>query len=129
MRSVREEQPRDEHGQGDRLVRRDRDDGAQLPLYARVALAVYGLLFLLAALAVPVGWISEYVWATLFVGCVCWEGVGVFGERRWRQEPLTRLYRDRLMRRGALGVPGYLFRVGFLLLFAWWMVHWIVPGW
>jgi len=95
---------------------------AKFPWPARVGLAAYGLCFVAVALA-PASWVSELVWATLFVGCVVWELIGVYFEFRWRQEPLTRLYADRLMRMSKLG---WVFRVAWLALFSWWMVHWIV---
>lgn len=112
--------------QNRRFARQEGQRGqARVPWGVRLGIVLYGLSVALIALA-PAEWVSESVWAGLLVGCVAWELVGVFSERSWRQEPLTRIYRDRLMR---LERWGYLFRVAFLFLFSWWMVHWIVPGW
>jgi O-antigen/teichoic acid export membrane protein len=87
-----------------------------------VALAV---VFLVVALFAPTDWLSEGVWAALLVACIAWELVGVLREKEWRQEPLTRIYRDRLMR---LDKTGWFFRSAFLALFVWWLLHWLVPS-
>ena len=125
---VEEQDSRDEHRQREGLQGSDGGvpgESPTLPVYARVVLVLYGLCFAAVALA-PAQWVSELVWATLFVGTVGWELVGVYREKQWRQEPLTHLYADRLMRRGVLHVPGWVFRVSWLALFSWWIVHWVV---
>lgn len=92
---------------------------------ARVVAVLIALMILVGALFAPTDWLSEITWLTYLVACVTWEMIGVFGEKRLRQEPLTRIYRDRLMR---LNKWGYFFRVAFLFLFVWWLAHWLLPG-
>lgn len=73
-------------------------------------------------------WLSEIVWAIWIAFGAVWEIVTVWLEKRDRRfEPLTRVYRDKLMR---IGKVGWIFRLAWFFLFCWWMVHWIgVPGW
>ena len=93
---------------------------------ARLIAVALGIVILLAALFAPEEWLSEAVWASYIFGAIVWEMVGVLFEKRWRQEPLTRIYRDRLMRLDKVGV---VFRLAWFFLFCWWIAHWIVPGW
>jgi hypothetical protein len=123
-----QQEPRNEQREREAPEHSERDVGGEnprLPLYARVMLALYGLAFVAEAF-LPAAVVSEAVWVTLFLGTLIWEFVGVKKERDWGQEPLTHLYADRLMRRGVLGLPGFVFRVAWLSLFSWWIVHWVV---
>lgn len=68
-------------------------------------------------------WLSEIVWSVWAAVGVAWEMVGVFGEKKWRQEPLTRIVRDRLMR-SKLGI---IFRLIFIAFMGWLFLHWMLP--
>jgi hypothetical protein len=85
-----------------------------------IAVALSALL-LAVALFAPTDWLSEGVWAALLVACIVWELYGVFTEKRSRQEPLTHIYRDKLM---SLDKWGWIFRSAFVALFVWWLLHW-----
>ena len=91
---------------------------------ARIVAVLIALMILVGAVFAPTDWLSEVTWLTYLIACIAWEMVGVLAERSWRQEPLTRIYRDRLMR---LSKAGWFFRAAFLALFLWWILHWLVP--
>lgn len=64
---------------------------------------------------------SEIVWLVIGLAALTWELVGVFFEKKHGIEPLTRIMRDRLMRRHAV------VKLGFLLFWAWLGLHWLLP--
>lgn len=64
---------------------------------------------------------SEIVWLCIGLAALIWELVGVFGEKRYRIEPLTRIVRDRLMRRYTV------VKLAVLLFWAWLGLHWFLP--
>lgn len=66
---------------------------------------------------------SELVWLTIGLVALTWELVGVFRERQWRIEPLTRIVRDRLMR----GRYGMVVRLVFIAAWVWLGLHWLTP--
>ncbi len=66
--------------------------------------------------------ISEIVWAVIFSAALTWELVGVFYEKRYRIEPLTRIVRDRLMRKHIT------FKLAFLFFWTWLGAHFLLPG-
>ncbi len=68
-------------------------------------------------------WLSEIVWGVWFSIGIAWEMVGVFKEKEWKQEPLTRIVRDRLMR-SELGI---VFRLIFIAFMGWLLLHWLLP--
>ena len=68
-------------------------------------------------------WLSEIVWATLFVLALGWEIFTVATEKKYRHEPLTRVYRDKLMR----SKFGIVFRLIFIAFMGWLLLHWLLP--
>lgn len=65
--------------------------------------------------------LSEIVWAVILLVALGWELAGVFLEKRYRIEPLTRIVRDRIMRKSVIA------RLAFLLFWAWLGFHWLAP--
>ena len=62
-------------------------------------------------------------WAVWMLVGLSYELYAVFTERKSGALPLTRVVRDRLMRRSTL------IKVGMLLFLTWLWVHFLVPGW
>jgi len=63
-------------------------------------------------------WVYWLVWGALFLA---WEIPAVFLEKRNGMLPLTRVVRDRLMRRHSI------FKLAVTLLLAWLSLHFLVP--
>lgn len=66
-------------------------------------------------------YLSEIVWGVWILFGLAWELFCVFSEKKTGHEPLTRIVRDRLMRKSTvakLGVTFFLF---------WWLLHWTLP--
>lgn len=67
------------------------------------------------------GTASYVVWAFLIGAVVAWELFTVYTEKRWGFLPLTRIVRDRLMRKFTI------VKLGGLLLLTWLWVHFVTP--
>lgn len=67
--------------------------------------------------------VSEIVWLVILLAALAWELVGVFRERQWRIEPLTRIVRDRLF----VSRAGIVFRLVFISFWVWLGLHWLLP--
>lgn len=69
--------------------------------------------------------LSEIIWVVWILTGLAWEITTVLMEKRDRRfEPLTRVYRDRLMRNHKAGI---IFRLIFLSFWGWLALHWLVP--
>jgi len=67
-------------------------------------------------------YLSEIVWLCIGLAALTWELIGVKKEKDWGIEPLTRIVRDRLMKRFW---PVKLIVLTFL---GWLMLHFFVGG-
>lgn len=67
-------------------------------------------------------YLSEAVWLLIGLVALTWELIGVKKEKDWGIEPLTRIVRDRLMKRFW---PAKLLVMGFL---CWLCLHFFVGG-
>ena len=63
---------------------------------------------------------SEIVWLGIGLVALTWELIGVFGEKKHGIEPLTRIVRDRLMKRF------WPIKVVVILFLVWLLLHFTV---
>ena len=68
-------------------------------------------------------WLSEIVWLCWGLFGLGWELFTAKWEQRYRQEPLTRIVRDRLFR----SKVGIVFRLACIAFWGWLALHWLVP--
>lgn len=64
---------------------------------------------------------SWVVWGVWIIVGVSWELWTVYTEKKWGFLPLTRIIRDRLMRRSTLA------KIGGLAFLTWLWVHFVLP--
>jgi len=75
------------------------------------------------SVSAALGLFSWAFWATWAAVGLAYELYAVFTEKKTGALPLTRVVRDRLMRKSPA------IKVGMLAFLSWLLVHFIVPGW